>query len=129
MKGILDTNVLIRFLVGDHAAQQKRAEQWLKEAAEGKRVIIVPTIVIAETCFVLESFYKRSRGEIADALEIFLAERWLHVEDRGILLGVWQWYRQGAHFVDSFLCTKAQAESAEILTFDKKLSKQSKISG
>lgn len=128
MKGILDTNVLLRFLVGDNAAQQKRAEHWLKEAADGKRIIIVSAIVIAEACFVLESFYRHSRGEIADALEVFLAERWLHVEDRDILLGIWPWYRQGAHFVDSFLCAKAQTENAEILTFDKKLSKQSKIS-
>lgn len=126
MKGILDTNVLLRFLVGDNAAQQKRAARWLKEAADGKRVIIVPAIVIAEACFVLESFYKRSRGEIADALEVFLAERWLHVEDRDVLLGMWPWYRQGAHFVDGFLCAKAHTEGVEILTFDKKLGKQSK---
>ena len=128
MKGILDTNVLLRFLVGDNAVQQKRAAQWLKEAADGKRIIIVPVIVIAEACFVLESFYKRSRGDIADALEVFLAERWLHAEDRDVALGVWPWYRQGAHFVDSFLRAKARAEGAEILTFDKKLNRQSKMS-
>lgn len=127
MKAILDTNVVVRFLVGDNPTQQKRAAQWLKEAAEGKRALIVPPIVIAETCFVLESFYKRPRGEIADALETFLAQRWLDVEDRDVLLSVWPWYRQGAHFVDSFLRAKAQAEAVEILTFDKKLSRQSKM--
>ncbi|MEK7541588.1 MAG: PIN domain-containing protein [Patescibacteria group bacterium] len=126
MNGILDTNVLVRFLVGDNEAQQRRAAQWLKEAAAGRRTVIVSTLVIAEACFVLESFYKRPRGEIADALEVFLAERWLRVEDREVLLGVWPWYRRGAHFVDSFLRAKAQVEGAEILTFDKGLGRQSK---
>ena len=129
MKALLDTNVLVRFLVGDNLPQQKRAEQWLKEAAEGKRAVIVPVIVIAETCFVLESFYKRPRGDIADALEVFLAERWLHSEERDILLGIWPWYRRNFHFVDSFLLAKARAENAEILTFDKKLRRQSKTRG
>ncbi len=126
MKEILDTNVLVRFLVGDNILLQKRAGRLLKEAEEGKRAIIVPVIVVAEACFVLESFYKRPRAEIADAFEVFLSERWLDVEDRDVLLEVLRWYRQGIHFVDSFLIAKAHAEGARILTFDKKLSKQMK---
>ena len=31
-KQILDTNVLLRFLVGDNEKQQKEARQWFKEA-------------------------------------------------------------------------------------------------
>ena len=123
-KQILDTNVLLRFLVGDNERQQKEAQRWLKEAEERKRKIVVVPLVIAETCFVLESFYKRQRNEIANALEVFIAQRWLEVEEREVLLLLWSWYRQGLHFVDSFLLAWTQAHTGNILTFDQSLQKK-----
>ena len=123
-KQILDTNVLLRFLVGDNERQQKEAQRWLKEAEERKRKIVVVPLVIAETCFVLESFYKKGRGEIANALEVFIAQRWLEVEEREVLLLLWSWYRQGLHFVDSFLLAWTQAHTGNILTFDQSLQKK-----
>lgn len=123
-KQILDTNVLLRFLVGDNEKQQKEAQRWLREAEERKRKIVVAPLVIAETCFVLESFYKKQRIEIAEALEVFLAQRWLEVNQREVLLLLWPWYRKGLHFVDSFLLAWTQVHIGDILTFDRSLSKK-----
>ena len=55
-KEILDTNVLLRFLVGDNKQQHQEAERWFKEAEQRKRKIVLVPLVVAETCFVLESF-------------------------------------------------------------------------
>jgi predicted nucleic-acid-binding protein len=121
---LLDTNVLLRFLVGDNKNQQETAKQWFKEAEQRKRIIAVVPIVVAETAFVLESFYKKSRQEIADALELFVSQKWLRVEDREVLIRVWPRYCQGFHFVDSFLLAWTQAHSGTILSFDQKLSKK-----
>ena len=123
-KQILDTNVLLRFLVGDNEKQQKEAQRWFKEAEQRKRKIVIVPLIIAETCFVLESFYKKQRGEIAEALEVFLAQRWLEVEEREVLLSLWFWYQKGLHFVDSFLLAWAQVHTKGILTFDQSLSKK-----
>ncbi len=123
-KELLDTNVLLRFLTGDNKKQQQEAERLFKEAEQHKRKIVVMSLVIAETCFVLESFYKMQREEIAEALEVFLAQKWLEVQERQALLGLWSWYCQGLHFVDSFLISLAKAQNAGILTFDKSLSKK-----
>lgn len=123
-KQILDTNVLLRFLVGDNEKQQKEAHRWFKEAEQHKRKIVIVPLVIAETCFVLESFYKKQRGEIAETLEVFLAQRWLEVEEREVLLLLWSWYKKGLHFVDSFLLAWTQAHTGNILTFDQSLSKK-----
>lgn len=120
-KEILDTNVLLRFLVGDNQKQRQQAEQWLKEAEQRERKIVVAPLVVAEACFVLESFYKKQRKEIADALEVLIAQRWLQVEEREVMLSLWLWYRQGLHFVDSFLLAWAQAYKGTILTFDQSL--------
>jgi len=117
----VDTNVLIRFFVGDNKAQQKQASNWFLQAQKGRRKLIIKTIVIAETCFVLESFYKKQRNEIADVFEVFLSQSWLAVEEREIMLSLWAFYKRGLHFVDSYLLSWAKINDSSILSFDKKL--------
>ncbi len=120
---LLDTNVLVRFLVEDNATQKEKAAQWFKEAEQGKRAIVVTPIVVAETSFVLESFYKLERNAIADALEAVVSQRWLDVRERILLVHLWSFYRKGFHFVDSYLRAWVSAHEGELMTFDKKLKK------
>ena len=122
---VLDTNVIVRFLVGDHAKHQAQAVQWLEQAEQNKREILIKPLVVAETCFVLESFYKKSRTEIAEAMLVFLSQKWLHVENRDELLSLWPWYRKKFHFVDSYLLAWAKVNNGQVLSFDKKLMKAS----
>ena len=120
---ILDTNVLLRFLVGDVPNQQKQASEWFRQSELGKIKIIIPTIVIVESCFVLETFYKKNRSEIADSLEIFISQRWLRIEEREILKKLWPYYRNKLHFVDSYLLAWQQIYYQGILTFDRQILK------
>lgn len=121
---LLDTNALVRYLVRDEENQYQQAVDWLKDAEDGKIKIIVPTIVVAETCFVLESFYKKQRDEISDSMVVFLSQRWMAVPDRDILLSLWGNFKKGLHFVDSFLISWAEQKNYKLLTFDKKLQKK-----
>lgn len=118
---LLDTNALVRYLVRDEEAHYQKVTSWLKDAEGGEIKIIIPTIVVAEACFVLESFYKKSRGEITDAMIVFLSQRWIKVPDRVALLSLWSDYKAGFHFVDSFLMSFSRQDSFGILSFDKKL--------
>ncbi|SRR3989339_575885 len=118
---ILDTNVLLRFLVGDNKAQKTKAIEWFREATQGKQTILVKPVVIAEAIFVLESFYKHSRETIMSSMLPFLAMPVLHVEDRDALLHLWNDFLGGLHFVDAYLLSSARLQNAEILTFDKQL--------
>ncbi|HEX9722271.1 MAG TPA: PIN domain-containing protein [Candidatus Paceibacterota bacterium] len=120
-KEVLDTNVLLRFLVGDNQSQQKRAAEWFREAEEGRRKITVIPLVIAEACFVLESFYKKPRKEIVQAMEVFVGQRWLQVEERGALVKLWPYYLKNLHFVDSFLLAWCEVHETKLLTFDRQL--------
>ena len=123
MTEILDTNVIVRFLVGDIPKQKEQALQWFVEAENGKREIIVNALVIAETVFVLESFYKQRRLEIATVMEVFLSQRWLIVPERKAMLAALEFYRQNKHFVDCYLVAWSRTKHGGILTFDKKLEK------
>ena len=121
---LLDTNALVRYLVRDEENQYQQVVDWLKDAEGGKIKIIIPTIVVAETCFVLESFYKKQRDEISDSMVVFLSQRWMTVPDRDILLSLWDNFKNGLHFVDSFLLSWAEQKNYKLLTFDKKLQKK-----
>ncbi len=118
-KFLLDTNVILRFLVTEDTAQRQKAIEWFTEAEAGDRSIIVTPLVVAETSFVLESYYKVERSVIADQLEVFVSQRWLEVEERQILQGLWSDYRKGMHFVDSYLRARALFDERKLLTFDR----------
>jgi predicted nucleic-acid-binding protein len=118
---IIDTNIILRFLVGDDKKQQQKAREIFKEAQAGKRKIIIKPLIIAEACFVLESFYKQQRDKIAASFEVILSQKWLTVEDRETMLSLWPWYRKNFHFVDSYLLAWAEINDAEVISFDKKL--------
>lgn len=120
---VIDTNVLLRFFVGDDKPQQKLASSWFFQAQKRKRKLVVKSLVVAETCFVLESFYKKQRNEITDVFMVFLSQSWLVVEERDILLSLWDWYKNGFHFVDSYLLSWAKNNNSSIVSFDKKLTK------
>lgn len=118
---IVDTNVLVRFFIGDNKLQQKQASNFFSQAQKGKRKLVIKSLVVAETCFVLESFYKKERNEIADVFEVFLAQSWLIVEERDVLLSLWVWYKNGLHFVDSYLLSWVKKNNSSVVSFDKKL--------
>lgn len=120
-KEIVDTNVILRFLVGDDTIQQEKARELFLRAKKRERKLVIKTLVVAEVCFVLESFYKKRREEITEAFEVFLSQKWLEVEERDILLLLWSWYKKGLHFVDCYLLSWAKSNHSQIVTFDKKL--------
>lgn len=123
MINVLDTNVILRYLVADNEDQHKKSVDIFKKAELGNLELLIKIVVIAEICFVLESFYKKSLDEIADTMEVFLSQKWLKVEDRKGLLGMWVNYRNKLHFVDSYLLASAKENKYRILSFDKEIEK------
>ena len=126
MDVILDANVIVRYLVGDEKSHQKQAIVWFKEAEQEKLHIVVKTMVVAETLFVLDSFYKLDKNEVSSALRTFLSQQWFDVEDREGLILALDFYTQGIHFVDCFVMAMAGITHSELLSFDKDLLKRVK---
>ncbi|OGG34897.1 hypothetical protein A3G68_04460 [Candidatus Gottesmanbacteria bacterium RIFCSPLOWO2_12_FULL_42_10] len=121
MEQAVDTNIILRYLVGDDKLQQQKAQTIFQKAKDGKISLVIKPLIVAEACFVLESFYQRGREEIADAFEVFLSQKWLKVEEMETLLALWDWYKKNFHFVDSYLLSWAKLNAGKIVTFDKKL--------
>ena len=60
----LDTNVLVRYLTGDPVEMAARAGKLI----DSEEQFSLSSVVLAETAYVLESVYRRSRTQVVDAL-------------------------------------------------------------
>lgn len=119
---VIDTNLLIRYLVNDDARKAQIVDELLRKAGKGEIHILIPTVVIAELVWVLESFYQMEAGEIADLVDSILNTHGLTVPDDIIVRSALKRYRtERVDLVDAWTAAFAREKGAnEIHTFDKK---------
>ena len=84
----LDTNVLVRLLVADDAAQTRRARGLVERAASRDEPVLVSLPVIIETEWVLRSRYTFDKAAILASLSGLLAARELTFEDEPAIEGL-----------------------------------------
>ncbi len=124
MKGV-DTNILVRFLVGDDEQQAKKAYNIFKKAESEKEELFVPLLVVLELIWVLESVYGIARAEILDSIREFLLMPILRFEHKSVL----QQFALSAQayrfdLADLLIAHTAKNYGCEtVLTFAKKVSK------
>ena len=122
MRGV-DTNVLVRFLVGDDPDQASRATNLFARATtEGER-LFVAQIVVCELVWVLGYAYDKSRSEIASGLERLLRARQLLFEDVDQIQGALERFAAGeGDLADWLIWERSRANGAErVVTFDGRL--------
>jgi hypothetical protein len=126
MKSVaIDANVIVRYLTGDDRAQSPAATALFRAASAGRVSLIIPTTILQETVYVLETFYAGTPATIAPKLMSLLSLTGVTCPDaRWVLDGI-QWYRaKNADFGDALLCAYARHHDCEVNTFDKELIKK-----
>lgn len=113
----LDTNLVLRYLVGDVPDQAIRARLVIEAEP-----CYVTDAVITETVFVLESYYELTRQRIASFLRRFLTLPNIQY-NADYIDGTINLYESQAalSIVDSYAATEARVYQNVLLTFDKKL--------
>lgn len=121
----IDANVIVRYLTGDDPAQSPAATDLFRAASAGRINLIIPTPILQETVYVLETFYDGTPETIAPKLISLLGLTGVTCPDaRWVLNGI-QWYRiKTADFGDALLCAYAHHHQCEVSTFDKGLIKK-----
>jgi predicted nucleic-acid-binding protein len=124
MKAI-DTNILVRFLIGDDEQQAKKAYNILKKAESEKEELFVPLLVVLELIWVLESVYKIARTDILDSIKEFLLMPILRFEHKSVLQQFTLSAQKNRYdLADLLIACSAKIQGCEtVLTFDKKVSK------
>ena len=129
-KGVLvDTNVLVRFFTGEPPAMAERAREIIAQADSGKIQIQVPSLIVAETVYTLESFYEMPKSEICGKLHTFLRCRGILPQEPDIILDALERYRSfSVHFADAYLAAQAARQKVSVYSFDEDFAKFSDIS-
>jgi predicted nucleic-acid-binding protein len=120
----LDTNVIIRYLVGDNAEQSKAARDLIDRLTSDNPGFICREVAI-ETAWVLERSYRFTRDQVAYALMDLTASDTLLVENSDDVAAAAHRYRQGGPgFSDLMILSAAERAGATPLqTFDHRLAR------
>ncbi|OGQ98161.1 MAG: twitching motility protein PilT [Deltaproteobacteria bacterium RIFOXYD12_FULL_55_16] len=116
----VDTNIIVRLLTGDDAAQFQKAKQIFTS-----QDIFIPDTVILETEWVLRFAYKFQPAAINTALTKLLGLTNVRVARPETIATAIDWHRQGLDFADA-LHLAACHEQSKFLTFDTHLIRKAK---
>ncbi len=116
----VDTNVLVRLLARDDAAQTEAAEAFVAGGAW------VSHVVLAEAVWVLDSVYGLGSREIGIALEMLLAHEHLTIQDADVVTSALEHFRRrpSLGFSDCLVLEASRkAGHLPLGTFDRDLGK------
>lgn len=117
---LIDANVVLRYMLKDQEVLFKEALQIMKLAQQGKIKLHLDLLTIAEMVWVLDSFYRYPRQQVADTVSAFANAEGVVVEARELVfraLSDYAAYR--VDFVDAYLAARAGNNNWLVVTFDK----------
>jgi len=123
-KYLLDTNVLLRFLLDDHPELSVAAARLFQQAADEKCLLILTDLGIAEAVWVLTSYYKLERQKVAESLAKFLLKAGVQCPSlEPVLDALSRFKATNCDFFDCYLAAQAASSGVAIASFDSDLRK------
>ncbi len=117
MSAFIDTNILVRHLTGDPPDMAQRATRFLAS----ERGLLLVDLVVAETVYVLESFYEAPRRQVAEAIRSLIAFDSIVCVDPALLLRAVEVYETDRlDFAEAYLVACAETtDVGRVASFDR----------
>lgn len=116
---LVDTNLIVRYLVQDHEKHARAAAKLFEACDRGDVVIVLLPVVLAECVFVLESFYQLPRKGIAAALGTLISSPGVEIDEPSLHADALDRFgKTNVHFVDCMIAATATAQRIPVATFD-----------
>lgn len=116
----VDANVLLRFLTGDPPDLAQRALRLIQQAERGEVTLKLSPIVVAEVVWVLGSFYRYPRNQIAEVLlPLVTAEGIVLEESEQVVAALDRMATANVDFIDAYLAEVARREGGSVVSFDR----------
>ena len=109
-------------LINDDQKKANAVDNLLDRAIKGELKIVVPSLVIAELVWVLESFYQLEADAILELVEAIVNTSGLDVTDKAMVISALRLYKnRNIDFIDAWIIEFAKERGIRtIYTFDKK---------
>ena len=116
MKVAVDTNVLLRLLVRDDEVQTRSAAAEVEDA----ETVVLPTLALCETAWVLGRTYRFDRASIAEAIRALITFPNVEYDKDEVEAGL-AVLDLGGDFADGVIAEQGNSRgAATLLTFDRK---------
>ena len=121
----IDTNVIVRYIAQDDAAQSHRATSFIENECTAASPGFVGLVVLVEVVWVSESCYGAGREDVAEIVRKILSTRQLVVQEAETAWKALRLFESGkADFADCLVERRAAAAGCELTaTFDKQAAK------
>jgi len=121
----IDTNVLVRYIAQDDAAQSRRATSFIEKECNEAAPGFVGLVVLVEVAWVSESSYGADREDVADIVRRILSIKQLVVQDAETAWKALRLFESSkTDFADCLVERSAMAAGCKnVVTFDKQAAK------
>lgn len=125
MTAFVDTNVLVRHLTGDPPDLAERSTAYLRT----ERELLLTDLVVAETVYVLESFYETPRDQVGEAVRSLVAFDSIVCVDPALLLRAVEVYETDRiDFAEAYLVACAETTGVgTVASFDRSIDRVNTI--
>ena len=121
---LIDTNIIIRFLVADKKEHFLEAKHIFEKIEKGEMKAIILDTVICEVIYVLEKVYTINRAKILQSIQALLLLKGVVNTNKEILIeAITILKNKKIDFIDALLCAQAKLYDYKVMSFDQKLVK------
>ena len=126
---LIDTNVILRFLLNDVAEQAEKAKRLFEAVEIGIEKVYLTDLVLSECIWVLEKFYKVPRKEIKNSVKPIIMFQGVNTQSSKSLLleALDLWEEKEVDWTDALLTIWCLREERTIISFDKDFDKLSVV--
>jgi len=125
---LIDTNVILRYLLGDHPEFSPKAEAFMGNISEATKKAEIFDVVIVECIYVMEKYYQIPKSEISTKLSGILNFSGIVNPDRSeILEALLKYNSTNIDIVDCILAAHSSPEKV-VVSFDKDMKKLKAVS-
>jgi len=116
---LLDTNVILRFLIGDDEKFLAQSKTIFEEIESSQIQVEILDSVLMEVYFVLTKFYKIDKNDAISDLKTILAFDGVVNHNKAILFETLTLMEnKNIDFVDALICAKSKLQGYKKLSFD-----------
>jgi len=117
----VDANVILRFLTGEPADLAAQASALFDAVDRRQSTLVVDEITVADTVWVLQSFYGYTHRDIARVVQELLSHPGMEAEDKdGLLSALHLFAEKNVDFADALVAVNMERNGlGEIFSFDR----------